>query len=275
MVLCAIQFAVAHEITTPLHIGSTQPMLDQAGAKLLGSAGAPGDVVQVLWASNGVIRPPAMDGSPHPDNAPVEGGLTGVGAHTSPTMADQGIFGLSLVEQRPQNGAKIFVRVFNASSLKRASFYGDSRIFTINGNDVFDVGLVATTNAMDVADPDGDGLVNSWEGVYMSDPDSADTDGDGVSDGDEHRAGTDLLDADSVFAVDTLIRAQGRDVQIIWHSVPGKQYRVEFTSDDLAGHPVFTDVSPVITADNDKTMAVISDGLLLGLGHFRVTLVED
>lgn len=35
------------------------------------------------------------------------------------------------------------------------------------------------------ADPDGDGLTNALEAFYLSDPENPDTDGDGVSDGDE------------------------------------------------------------------------------------------
>ncbi|NCC50932.1 MAG: hypothetical protein EOM20_06910 [Spartobacteria bacterium] len=263
-------------MTTPLHIGATQPMRDQWGGLLIGSESMPGDVIQVLWASsNGVAYPPDVDGAPDPRNPMVHDGLTGVGALTLPSLGHAGLFGMSLNRDRPVTGSQIFVRVFNAPALKNASFYGDSYIFTVNGNTVFDVGLVATTNAMDPLDPDNDGLNNSWERVYMSDPNNADTDGDGMTDGDESLAGTDMLDSNSVFTVATMLRAEGRNVRIGWDSVPGGAYRVQFTTNDLNQDPVFVNVSAVVTAQTYETSAVITNGLLLGRGHFRIGCLYD
>ncbi|NCC53596.1 MAG: hypothetical protein EOM20_20630 [Spartobacteria bacterium] len=258
------------QITTPLHIGATIPMVDEFNNKLRGHYYSPGDVVQILWASNGIAHPPSLDGTPHPDNALLEGGLTGVGALVMPSLIDSGLFGASIAAPRPRDGAKIFVRVFNDQNLKNASFYGDSFIFTVNGNQVFDVGTVATTNPLDAADNDYDGLNNSWEKSYMSNPDNPDTDGDGVRDGDEALAGTDMLDAGSFFALSSIQPAGGPDLLVGWQAVAGHAYQVQFTTNAIDDHLSYQNVSGIITAVDSNATAVIPDGLLLGKGYFRV-----
>ncbi|NCC52896.1 MAG: hypothetical protein EOM20_17020 [Spartobacteria bacterium] len=258
------------QITTPLHIGATFPMVDEFSSKLRGHYYSPGDVVQILWASNGIVHPPSQDGAPHPDNALLEGGLTGVGALVIPSLIDSGLFGASIASPRPGDGSKIFVRVFNDSDLKNASFYGDSFIFTVNGNQVFDVGVVATTNPLDAADNDYDGLNNSWEKSYASHPDNPDTDGDGVSDYNEALAGTDLLDADSFFALNSMAPAGGADLLVGWQSVEGHAYQVQFTADSPDNEASYQNVSAVVTAVDNNTTTVIPEGLLLGKGCFRV-----
>ena len=269
ILFCFAPFVHA-QITTPLHIGAMEALHDQWGDLLTGTAALPGDIVQVLWASNGVAYPPAIDGVPDPQNPPVENATSGIGALTLPSLGHSGLFSISLASPRPPNGAQIFVRVFNENDLKKATFYGDSRVFTVNGNEIFTVGLMATTNALDPIDPDNDGLNNSWEGVYMSDPNNPDTDGDGMMDGDEARVRTDMLDSNSVFTVATVFKAEGKNIHIGWDSVPGEAYRVQYTTNDLASEPVFLNVSAVITAETYETSAIITNGLLRGLGHYRI-----
>ena len=50
--------------------------------------------------------------------------------------------------------------------------------------------------------------------------------------------------------------------------VPGKQYQVEYTTNDLAANPSFTSVGGVITAAADVTQTAIPSGLLDGVGHY-------
>ncbi|HIE11126.1 MAG TPA: hypothetical protein EYP62_05880, partial [Kiritimatiellae bacterium] len=66
-------------LPTPVHIGATKSIYDEFGQKLQGNAEEPGDLVQVLWASNDVVNAPNYDGSPDPENPPVEGGQTAIG----------------------------------------------------------------------------------------------------------------------------------------------------------------------------------------------------
>jgi len=122
---------------------------------------------------------------------------------------------------------------------------------------------------------DGDGLVNSWEQSLGSRIDNPDSDRDGMSDGDEMRAGTDLLDSDSLLLITSTLSFSGTDVILSWTSVTGKNYEVQFTSTDLGLNPEFQDVSFVVQGTNDITSSIITNGVLLGPGTFRIGLVED
>ena len=57
---------------------------------------------------------------------------------------------------------------------------------------------VPYVKAISFADSDNDGLTNSQESEYNTDPNNPDTDGDGVNDGDEVHIGTDPLVPDQI-----------------------------------------------------------------------------
>ena len=74
------------------------------------------------------------------------------------------------------------------------------------------------------------------DGATGADPDPTGGDGDGAGDGSgdgtEVIAGTDPLDAGSVFEIASVSRAAGTgDVTVTWKSVPGKNYRLQFSFD--------------------------------------------
>jgi hypothetical protein len=73
----------------------------------------------------------------------------------------------------------------------------------------------------------------------------SDSDGDGQTNADEQAAGTNPLDAGSVFRVGGLVRSGGT-VQVTFSSVPGYSYRLE-TSITLDG--AWSDVGPVMDAN--------------------------
>jgi hypothetical protein len=66
----------------------------------------------------------------------------------------------------------------------------------------------------------------------------------------------------------------GGDLKVTWDSVAGKQYVIEYTSDDLCNNPTYNDVSGIISATGGISDATVSGGLLQPGGHYRVRLSE-
>lgn len=80
-------------------------------------------------------------------------------------------------------------------------------------------------------DSDEDGLSDTREAFFGTDPLDPDTDGDGLGDGAEITAGTDPLDARSRLTIVTINRtAPVGVVTVRWSSVAGKTYRLEASS---------------------------------------------
>jgi len=258
-------------LQTPLHLGATKAIYDEFGHKLQGNAENPGDLVQVLWASNDVINPPHYDGTPDEENPPVEGGQTAIGKMTPRDFSQPGYFSLSIADPRPGNGAKIFVRVFNAKTLADASFYADSPVYTVDGNSVIEVDVGATTNPIDPRDFDSDGLHNSWEKSLGSDQNDPDTDKDGMKDGDEFAAGTDLLDSGDYMHITYVLSVAGQDLLLTWDSEPGTNYIVQVSTNGLSEtNVVFEDLTGVITATGEWMTVTITGALGYGRADFRV-----
>lgn len=82
-------------------------------------------------------------------------------------------------------------------------------------------------------DADNDGMPDAWETLNGLNPavDDAglDLDGDGISNLDEYKAGTDPRQRDSNFRVSDISAAAG--IQLQWSSVPGRSYAIEESSD--------------------------------------------
>lgn len=301
VLLAAIALAGARaaqaQFVTPLHVGAAGAISNEFGQVLPGNAASPGSAVLLLWASNSVIHPPDTSGAPHPNNPPVEHGLTRIGHLTSPALDNPGLFGLSIAEPRPGDGAKVFVRVFNRNSVMASSFYADSQLLTVSGNKELIAQVGATTNALDTADHDGDGLHNSWEKSYGTDPDKTDTDGDGIddpteiamgsaptladSDGDgmidghEWRAGTRLDDPASYLGLAGITPAVPHLV-VRWASVTGRSYQVESAPGNWGGAPGFAGASDVIPASTGAlTETTITNALDAEPHVYRIRLVEE
>lgn len=275
--------------TTPLQVCAQTPILNEFGDILPGHFhSAPGEraLVQVLWATNGVIQPPqtgANYGQPHPDNALMEGGETGIGALVSPSRIESGLFSATFGDPRPLSG-KIFVRAFNASTLEDSLFYADSQIMDVTAAAqlVLIAEISATTNVIDDArDSDGDGLPDWWEhlnfghATAVDDPEE-DADGDGMAIWKEYAAGTDPNDDESFLNILRVIPDSNNadDAVVEWYAVPGRVYRVQFAQDDLAASPAFEDVTDDVTATADVMKRLIPGGMTGDLGHYRVRLVE-
>ncbi len=267
----ALARAAFAQMYTPVNVCAVEPIADQFGNRLRGGAQRPDwdcCLVQVLWASNSTVLPPAFDGRPDLANPPVEGGAARMGNLTAPDIVDPGFFSISLSNPRPPQNSRFFVRVFNAGSAEDATFYADSQVLRVRNNDVLVASIGATTNAIDPRDSDGDGLNNSWEKVFGSDPEDPDSDGDGSSDGDEFLAGTSLLDPDSVFRVSQIERTADGRFAVTWESTAGKDYRVQGASEPAG----FSNLPSSVHADGPVTHTVIMDNLSEDRGFFRMRL---
>ena len=103
----------------------------------------------------------------------------------------------------------------------------------------------------------------------------ADLDGDGQIDGDEYRAGTLLLDPNSVYRIDQLKGLPNGSLEISWRSVIGKRYQLEVS--DSISNPEWTRVGDVIPAsvDSDKTEIAVTIDAAARSRFFRVILIEE
>ena len=270
--------ATAQGQTVPLHFGTTNGVVDEFGQTLQGTdIGAPsfgfpyvtGEVVQILGANAGVF-PPNTDGTPNTNNPAIF--ETRVGSGADPSLGPAGLFGGSV--QRPSG--QVVARVFNGPSLADSSFYADSSVFAVptTNYDVFIADVARTDTPIDPSDSDADGLHNSWEKSLGSNPANPDSDGDGMADGPEFRAGTGVTNENSFLAMVQLIPSGNNDLGVVWDSVAGKQYVIEYTADDLKNNPVYTNVTGLLSATGSVTSATITNGMQNEGGHYRVRLAD-
>jgi hypothetical protein len=287
LVLAMIVAGAASAQVPPMYIGVTNGILDEFDALLDGTCAAAvpygyphvtGDVVQILKAPLGVF-PPASDGTPSTNNPVLYASRIGIGV--DPALGRCGLFGAMLPVNNKSGDplertsiGPIFVRVFNAPSLGASSFYGDSQVWTPGAsfNYPFVASVAKTGLPLDEGDPDGDGLNNSWEKSLGANTESADSDGDGMSDGTEFTAGTDLLDPKSYLAMVQIMSAGGSDAFVRWDAVPGKYYRIEYTSADLTEPAAYESLTGPILATNTTMRVLIPNGMSSSKGHYRVCL---
>ena len=268
----------SHAQTTPLNINMEEPCVDEWSERLEGTdplcylfgiTPVVGDLVQVLQADE-PVRAPDAQGHPHPDNPLLY--TTRIGIGISPDQSNSGRFGAALLE-RPRG--MIVVRIFNAPSLEEASFYADSQVFTVSGNVVFDPIVPRTDVPLDDADDDGDGLHNSWEKSYGSDPLNPDSDGDGIMDGAEHLAGTSPIDGNALLSM-VRIQVQAGALSIEWDTVPGKTYQPEFHALDVGPESFsYQPIGPAMTATDGRMRMGVPTESMTGAACYRIRLVVE
>lgn len=262
------------QMRLPVRIVATNAIYDEYGNIMKGSAAmdvSERNLVQILWASNSVIYPPAYNGSPDPRNPPVENGECTIGNLISPSIAEPGRFCALLANPRPLNGSKFFARVYNAPTIAQASFYTDSQVMTVKDNEIQYARFVSPVQPIDPRDDDGDGLNNSWEKSLDSDPANPDTDGDGMTDYEEFLTGTDLLDEHSFFATVWINTDKQGNAWLTWSSVAGKRYQVQYTDEAHPGE--YVDLGGVVTATSDLTQVLIEGGATNNRRFYRVKLI--
>ena len=105
----------------------------------------------------------------------------------------------------------------------------DTIHFDHDGQIALGQGFATQMLSLEANDPDRDGLLNDQEGALGTDPNKADTDGDGQDDGFEVHAGTDPVSASSFFAI-TGIEVTDTQVSLAWPSVAGNSYEIEYST---------------------------------------------
>ncbi|BCX47975.1 hypothetical protein HAHE_18830 [Haloferula helveola] len=103
---------------------------------------------------------------------------------------------------------------------------GDTIHFDHNGQIALGQGFASQMLALEANDPDRDGLLNDEEATLGTDPNNADTDGDGQGDAFEVGAGTDPVSGTSFFAI-TDFDLTGNQVTLTWPSLAGNSYDIE------------------------------------------------
>jgi hypothetical protein len=112
------------------------------------------------------------------------------------------------------------------------------------------------------ADTDGDGLNDGDEvNVYHTNPLLADSDGDGMSDADEIIAGTDPLDPKSVFRIISILRLPNNSFAVSWSATAGTSYRVlRSTTPDFANFDVIAAGIESVAATASFTDSTLAPG---------------
>jgi len=289
-----LYYLAGHNLPSPKALsvfwGITNSIVDEFSVILPGNAPdsdrsgctpTTGDFIQVLIADTGEIYPPLSNGNPASGNRVVATSRIGLGY--SSTLCSSGkAAGIAPREF----GQYYFVRVYNHASPSSAAFYGDTELVRITSDittvfvDLVDLDQAKAltvrspsspsaanqvTRPMDGGDDDGDGLNNSWEGSYGSDPHAADTDTDGIGDYEEHLCQTKPTDADSALTFSG-IQAQGSEVSVFWNSVSGLSYCVDAAGESGAFHSLAG-----VLADGEQSSMVVPPQH--GEGFYRVRLV--
>jgi len=266
--------AVRGQLIVPLGFGNEEGIVDEYGNLLPGTAMNPGTLIQLLRANDG-IHPPGLDGTPHTNNPVLIEVYMGNG--TDINAGPLGLFAGQLEINRSEVNL-IFARIFNGTNLASSSFFAHSQIYQppLDEFGYFVVSASQTSIQLDPADDDNDGLSNSWEKSLGSNPLVPDTDGDGISDYHEFLAGTKLLDVNDYLQMVELIKIAGNDMLVQWSSVPGKNYLVEYATNNLreAGIQYLAPFVPIAAVTNEASL-IFTNGALLENPHFRVRLVPD
>lgn len=274
MSFVAVNSASGQGPMMPMHIGTTISIVDEWNNNLKGSsATGTGALVQIYRITSGSIEAPNTDGTPQPNNVPIPGGTGFIGMNVGSHWPDSGWFTITISSNQPPVNARLFVRAFNRPTMEESSFYGDSAEFVIvSGRDEYHIVIPGANLPLDTHDPSGIGFHNSWQKSLGPDPYNTDSDGDGMTDFEEWLAGTNPFDANSVLRIEQLLLTAGGEKDIVWQSVAGRCYVIEFTDDLLLGSDSFEPLHIDPYLADGLTSVMTMDSVDFGL--FRVRLAE-
>lgn len=150
----------------------------------------------------------------------------------------------------------------------------DHFTFQVNDENLNSLPAGVVVNLRPPADINQNGIPDSWEALYgITDP-NGDADGDGVTNLQEYRAGTNPTNSLSWLRIIDINRGQN-GYQLVWSAVGGVRYRVLFSDGDANGGftgnfvPIIRPISDEMDADAPGaagTMSFTDDFSLTG-GH--------
>ena len=164
---------VSVDVAPPtLRAYTTGLVTDWRGHPLKGDGSENSDLFQVIWTgSNGVIDPPALDGSPGGDDVLLavyasgqSYGRFGVGHEITP---DIGRFDTVFRHRIPAAATNklVYVRAWDAPSFEAAMVYGDSHLYEVQyqAGEEHDFGSWTVGNILRYGrDSNGDGVPDGW-----------------------------------------------------------------------------------------------------------------
>lgn len=134
----------------------------------------------------------------------------------------------------------------------------DTIHFDHDGQIALGQGFAAQMLALEANDLDRDGLLNDQETTLGTDPNNPDTDHDGQDDGFEVRAGTNPLNASSLFRISN-IELTETQVSLSWPSLAGNTYDIE-SSTNLVDWTVIASGMPAVDPGITTTWSAALDG---------------
>jgi hypothetical protein len=232
--LVAVHTASA-QLQGPQGVYNSVPMYDTFGALLPGNTDpvnsntctvVPGCVVEILSdGSNNVAHVANLDGSPSGGDTILFSTFVGEGI---PPCDSAGQIDTSF--NGPAAGTKIYARVFNAPTVAKASYWGQSADFTVT--------IVSNaTQAMNLSAL-GMEITTMPIGINLSTVDSK-----GVTYLEELVAGTNPQNPDDTFDVNGIaLENSGQSVQVGANGKAGRQYTLQRTTNDLSGIVTWTNI---------------------------------
>ncbi len=255
-------------IICPLYVGNTVSAISQTRLPFSGTCGMPqnSSLVEIRIATDGIIRPPSINGQPHYKNPLITNSYMGMNA----MGRNSGLFCVVFPYRIP-TGTSVFARVFNNINAEQATFYADTSVVVAPPKNQSDLVLnFGDAKPLDSGDDDNDGLINSWEQYLgISDRFTNDYDNDGISDLNEMLSGTAPDDPDSQFRIKYIVHLIDA-VDVGWYSVPGYKYQIQGISDL---RKPFTNVGELVIADDYEENQRLEE--TNRMKHFRIIIPVD
>jgi hypothetical protein len=187
----------------------------------------------------------------------------------SPAGGDEGQFFVGSTTAST-NGAGTVNFTANLASAIPAGYVVTATATDPNGN----TSEFSATRTVTTIDADGDGMPDNWENAHLLNASSStdaniDSDGDGFTNLQEFRTGTDPQLSTSRFAISSIDRTAGNP-RINFQALAGKTYRLEYR-DDLVSGNWGTLVDQIFSAGAATLQIVDPGAALLSQRFYRLT----